>query len=617
MKKILRKELTLLDVFCIATGAMISSGLFILPGMAFARAGPAVILSYIIAGLFCIPTVLSMSELTTAMPKAGGDYFYIMRGFGPLLGTVAGFCAWFSLILKGAFALIGMGAYLVLITSFDLKALAVGCCIFFVALNLAGVKEAARFQVLLVLGLLVILASYIFFGLRHANHGSVRPFFSEGIGSVLQTASFVFVSYAGLIKVAALAEEIKKPWKTIPLGMLLSLSVTMALYAVVVWITILLMPAQDLKNSLMPISDGAAATNYNILMIFISIAAFMAFISTANSGIMTASRYPLGMSRDRLLPPFFQRIAVKTNTPYVAILFTGLFMVFILLFLKIELLVKVASSILILLYIFTNLTLVLFRESKLLSYRPRFRAPLYPFLQIIGILGGMFLLIEMGTLIVFLMLFFIFLTFCWYELYAKQEATRDSALLYVLERLVVQNAELRSDNLLSELKDIVIQRDKILKDDFYNIIEESPVLDIEKRISLNEFYYKITDILSDDLSIPADTLYSTFMEREKKFTTMLREGFSIPHIIVDKAGCFRVLLVRAKAGILYPENHLVFCSFVIVSSLDKRRVHLEMLAAMAEIAREPDFDAKWLGAANKQDLKNVLLLADRTKPPGL
>jgi amino acid transporter len=112
MKKALKKELAFLDIFCVASGAMISSGLFILPGLAFAKAGPAAILSYVLAGVLCIPTALSKAELTTAMPKAGGDYFYIMRGFGPLFGTIAGLSAWFSLSLKGAFALLGMGAYL-------------------------------------------------------------------------------------------------------------------------------------------------------------------------------------------------------------------------------------------------------------------------------------------------------------------------------------------------------------------------------------------------------------------------------------------------------------------------------------------------------------------------
>ena len=166
MERVLKKELTLLDVFCVATGAMVSSGLFILPGLAFAKAGPAVMFSYIIAGIFCLPTLLSMAELTTAMPKAWGDYFYIMRGFGPLLGTLAGFSTWFSLSLKGAFALMGMGAYLSIITSLPINVIAFWLCLFFVILNLIGIKEAGRFQVFLVLGLLGLLFSYIVLGMK-------------------------------------------------------------------------------------------------------------------------------------------------------------------------------------------------------------------------------------------------------------------------------------------------------------------------------------------------------------------------------------------------------------------------------------------------------------------
>ena len=152
--KELKKGLGLLDIFCVAVGAMISSGLFVLPGLAFEKAGPAVVLSYMLAGFLCIPTLLSKAELITAMPKAGGDYFYIMRGFGPLLGTMAGFSTWFSLSLKGAFALLGMGAYVSLITDVPINVVALFCCLFFVVLNLLGVKKAGRLQVLLVLGLI-------------------------------------------------------------------------------------------------------------------------------------------------------------------------------------------------------------------------------------------------------------------------------------------------------------------------------------------------------------------------------------------------------------------------------------------------------------------------------
>ncbi len=111
----LKKDLGLAGVFCIATGAMISSGLFVLPGIAFAKAGPAMILAYLLAGVLVVPAMFSKAELATAMPKAGGSYFYIERSMGALPGTMAGLANWFSLALKSAFALVGIGAFASLI----------------------------------------------------------------------------------------------------------------------------------------------------------------------------------------------------------------------------------------------------------------------------------------------------------------------------------------------------------------------------------------------------------------------------------------------------------------------------------------------------------------------
>ncbi len=606
----LPRGLGLFEVFCIATGAMISSGLFILPGMAFARSGPAVILAYIIAGLFCIPTVLSMSELTTAMPRAGGDYFYIMRGFGPLLGTIAGFSAWFSLSLKGSFALVGMGAYLSILTTLPLSTTALVCCIVFVLINLTGVKEAARFQVGLVAGLIAILGVYVFFGLSSGKQGRLTPFFSEGMGSVLHTASFVFVSYAGLIKVAALAEEVRKPGTTIPLGMFVSLLVTVLIYCIVIVITIVILPAESLADSLTPISDGAAAMGHPILSIIVGISAFLAFISTANSAIMTASRYPLGMSRDKLLPGFFNVISRRFNTPYISILATGVFMILVIVLLKVDLLVKVASSILILLYLFTNLTLILFRESKLLSYRPKFRSPFYPYVQILGIIAAVFLLIEMGTFIVFLMMVFIFIAYGWYRIYASKQTTRDSALLFLLERLVVRDSELRSDYLLSELKEIVIQRDKISPDKFHELIENAFFLEIDSRMGAKRFYKKISNYLGKKLDIDPKRLLEKFMEPNKIACALIRPGWAIPHIFIEEEGILQVLLVRAREGVEFEQDETASIIFVIVGSHSERQYHLEILA---EISRDPEFDKKWRQAANERDLKNLILLTERDR----
>lgn len=613
MKKELKKDLGLLDIFCVATGAMISSGLFILPGLAFAKAGPAVILSYIIAAIFCIPTLLSMAELTTAMPKAGGDYFYIMRGFGPLLGTVAGFSTWFSLSLKGAFALLGMGAYLSLITHIPLNTIALVCCLIFILLNLIGVKEAGKFQVFLVIGLLAVLLIYILLGIRAVNPGNFSPFFVGGFGSLFSTASFVFISYGGLTKIVALAEEIKNPKKVLPLGMLLSLVVTSILYALVIYVTIGVMQPESLRGTLTPISDGAMVFGGDPLRIIISIGAFLAFISTANAGIMTASRYPLGMSRDKLLPAIFQKISSRFKTPYISILITGLFMVTVILFLKLELLVKVASSVLILLYIFANLTLILFRESKIQSYRPKFRSPLYPFMQIFGILGGLFLLIEMGSFILFLTCIFLLLGVAWYRVYAQKRASRDSALIYALEKLVTKDKGLASDGLLIELKDIVIQRDEVIEDRFHKLIEQSRILDIDAPLKANDFFKEISAILSQELQMETKELYKKFSEREKEASTVLRKGLAIPHIVVEGKSIFKILLVRAKAGIIFSEDNVAHIVFILVGSFDERNLHLKALAAIAQITEGPGFDKKWLEARNADELRSIILLAERRR----
>lgn len=613
MKPGLKRELTLLDVFCVATGAMISSGLFILPGLAYTKAGPAVILSYILAGVLCMPTLLSMAELTTAMPKAGGDYFYIMRGFGPLLGTIAGFSTWFSLSLKGAFALIGMGVYLNILTQIPLNVIALLCCLFFIFLNLIGIREAGRFQVFLVLGLLSVLLFYIFWGFKAVNPTNFTPFFAKGVGSVFATASFVFISYGGLTKVAALAEETKNPGRNLPLGMFISILATSVIYALVIFVTIGVLNPESLKNTLTPISDGAGAFGGGILKIIISIAAFLAFISTANAGIMTASRYPLGMSRDELLPRFFQRISARFKTPYISILFTGFFMIAVISFLKLELLVKVASSVLILLFIFANLTLILFRESKILSYRPKFRAPFYPHMQILGILGGLFLLVEMGTFILFLTGIFLIIGFAWYKVYAQKRAAQDYALIYVLERLVNKDKELASESLLSELKDIVIQRDEIIEDKFHKLIEKSDVLDIEKPLQMEDFFKEVSDILGRELNLDPQDLFKKFVTRENESSTVVRKGLAIPHIIVEGKNIFKVLLVRAKAGVIFPSDNLVHIVFVLLGSLDERNLHLKVLAAIAQITQNPEFDNKWFNAASKEELKNIVLLAERRR----
>ena len=132
----LKKGLTFLDVFCIATGAMISSGIFILPGLAFSRTGPSVFISYFLAGLLALIGIMSVVELSTAMPKAGGDYYFINRSLGPLIGTISGFLSWLALSLKSAFAIFGIAEIVFLVTGMNVVISSILLCLFFIFLNI-------------------------------------------------------------------------------------------------------------------------------------------------------------------------------------------------------------------------------------------------------------------------------------------------------------------------------------------------------------------------------------------------------------------------------------------------------------------------------------------------
>ena len=346
-KRRLKREISLLGVFCLAAGAMISSGLFILPGIASSEVGAALFLSYILASLFALPTVLSQAELATAMPKAGGDYFFITRSMGYLAGTIGGLSTWLSLSFKSVFALIGMSAYSALIpflSNIPMKVVAISLCAVFVLINLKGVKHAGRLQVGLVLFLLVLLAVYIIEGFSKIHISKYVPFAPFGAKSIFSTAGFVFISYGGITQIASMAEEIENPSRNIPLGMILSLIIVGLIYGLVIFVTTGLLNADSLSNSLTPISDGARVSMNYWGEIIMAVAAVLAFVSTANAGIMSASRYPLAMSRDNLLPRFLSKVHPGNKTPHRTIILTGLFMILVILFLDLKILVEIGRA---------------------------------------------------------------------------------------------------------------------------------------------------------------------------------------------------------------------------------------------------------------------------------
>jgi amino acid transporter/mannitol/fructose-specific phosphotransferase system IIA component (Ntr-type) len=607
----LARRLGLLDVFCIASGAMISSGLFVLPGMAFAKAGPAVVASYVLASLLAITGMLSIAELTTAMPKAGGDCFYITRGMGSGVGTVAGLLNWFALSLKSAFALVGMVAFAGLLFPAHPQITGAILCAVFVAINLIGVKEAAWFQVALVVGLFGLLGVYIVVGFPAINVNRLEPFTPQGLKAVAATAGFVFVSYGGLLKTVSVAEEIRHPGRVIPQALILSLLTVGLLYGLTVFVTVGVVDGGQLKGSLTPITDAASAFLGRGGMVAMSIAAILAFISTANAGIMAASRYLLALSRDGQLPPLVGRVGRRFHTPHFAILLTGV-VVLAGIFIDITALVKAASVVLILSYILSNLAVIVLRESHLQNYRPLFRTPLYPWIQLIGIGGFGLLLFEMGEPAFIISAVMILSAFLVYWIYGRRRAAGESALLHLIERIT--DKKLVTGTLEAELKQIIRERDRIELDRFDGIIENSVVLDVDRPMAAEEFFHLVADKMSKRLGLWPEAIHNLLVEREKESSTVISPGLAIPHVVVPGEGTFDVLLARSRDGITFSKDKpAVHSVFVLLGTKDERNYHLQALSAIAQIVQDKNFEKRWMRARSEQALRDVILLSERKR----
>lgn len=617
----MKRELGLADVFAVAAGAMISSGLFVLPGIAFSKAGPAMILAYLISSILIIPSVLSKAELATAMPRAGGTYFFIERSLGSMMGLFSGFAGWLSLALKSAFAIVGMAVLIevVLLTGFaaklnlwQLKAIAAACCLVFTALNIVSVKHTSRFQILLVVVMMAILALFIFLGSKSVEAARYAGFLDKGWSAVLATSGLVFVSFGGLTKVASIAEEVKDPGRNIPTGMILAWFVVTVAYLGVIIVTVGVVDSDELSGSHMPISLGASKFAGAWGFAILGFAAIAAFITTANGGILAASRSPMAMSRDKLLPSGLSGVSERFKTPHFSIILTGAFMITAIVCLDIESLVKTASTLMIILFILVNASVIIMRESRIQSYRPKFKSPLYPYIHISAIVVYALLIVDMGRVPLLITACFIIVSVAWYLLYVARRVSRACAVMHIVER--VTDRELQTVTLENELRDILIERDEIIEDRFDKLVRACRILDLDGRRKAETVFRELATILAERLETNEHVLFEKFLHREAEGGTVIQPGMAIPHIVVEGEKKFDVLLVRARDGIKFlGVQEPVKIMFVLAGSRDERNYHLRALMAIAQIAQEKNFEQRWLAARDVEGLRNLILLSTRKR----
>ena len=433
--KELERDLGLPSVLAISIGAMIGSGIFILPALALEIAGPSVILAYALAGLLVVPAALSKSEMATAMPEAGGTYIYIERGMGPLLGTIAGVGTWFSLSFKGALALIGGVPYLLLLFDLPLKPVALGLAAVLILINVVGAKQTGRLQVAIVVVMLAALGWFAAGSAPSVQSGNYANFFADGLGGLLAATGLVFVSYAGVTKVASVAEEVENPGRNIPLGILGSLAFTTVLYVAIVAVLVGITDPGSVAGSLTPVAVGAEQTLGRAGVAAVTLAAVLALVSTANAGILSSSRYPFAMSRDSLAPPSLSSVSERFGTPVTSITVTGAVLLVLIAFVPILDIAKLASAFQIMVFAMINVALIAFREGSV-EYEPEFVSPLYPWVQVFGAVSGLALLTQMGTVALAGAAVITVASVVWYLVYVRPRVDREGAATDAIRRQV-------------------------------------------------------------------------------------------------------------------------------------------------------------------------------------
>ena len=409
LKTTFARTIGLSGVVIISLSAMLP-GIFVTPTFAAEIMGPGIWLAFLLAASVVLPGAVSKAELSSGMPTSGGSYVFLERTYGPLIGTISGLGLWSSFLLKSAFALIGFSAYFVVVTTYfnfdmDMFTLSLSALVLITVVNILGVSKVKAIQtpiVVTTVGLLLVMCIMALFSADFDATVPVQGALSTDVWTLAETSAFVFVAYAGVTKIAAIGDEVKRPEKNLPQGILLSLAIATVLYTLIAFTMMATMPdewwIQDGKVIENPISVFAthlAGTEFGVLVAIISV---LTMISMALAGLLGSSRFLFAMSRDNLLPQPLEDVNVRFETPHIPIILTGLAMGLAILFVPLKDVVKLASGFKIMIFMLINSCVIVLRQtSEEHDWNPAYKGPLYPYLNLWGIVAGAFLISLMGS----------------------------------------------------------------------------------------------------------------------------------------------------------------------------------------------------------------------------
>jgi basic amino acid/polyamine antiporter, APA family len=405
----LNRAVGLLDLTALGIGAIIGTGIFVILGEAIGDAGPAIILSFVLAGVTCAFSALSYAELASSIPVSGSAYTYGYATMGELVAWIIGWDLILEYGVSVAAVAVGWGQYFneLLDTlfgislpdalasppgdggSFNLPAVFIVLAI--TVLLVSGVRESARANAVMVVIKIAIVLLFIVLAFTGFESSNLTPFNPEGFNGVVTAASVIFFAYIGFDAISTSGEEVKRPSRDLPIAIITSLAVCTVLYILVSTSAVGALPYTKLDGQEAPLAYVLDSLGFSWGATVISFGALVAITSVVLTILYGQTRIMFAMCRDGLLPRGFAKISQKRRTPVRITATFGLLIAVIAAFVPLEEIAKLVNIGTLFAFVITNIGVIVLRRTRP-DLERGFRVPFVPVFPLIGAALAIFLM---------------------------------------------------------------------------------------------------------------------------------------------------------------------------------------------------------------------------------
>ncbi|MEU6551044.1 amino acid permease [Streptomyces sp. NPDC046915] len=410
----LKRTMGLFQLICFGVGAIVGTGIFVGLSDSVAQAGPAVVVSFVLAAITCVFTALSFAELGGAIPVSGSSYSFAYAGLGESTAFLVGWCLLLEYGISISAVAVGWSQYvnelLHSLTGLQLPAalsggpgdggvvnlpavivIAMGC-----VLLVRGVRESAGATAVMAAVKIAILVAFCVIGFSAFKDGNLTPFAPAGIGGIGAGTTAAFFSYIGFDAITTAGEEAKNPRRDIPVAILVCMGVVTLLYCAVALAAIGAIGGDQ-------VAGRPAALSYVVNEVtgsavgggVIAFGAVVAIASVVLAVMYGQTRILMSMSRDGLIPGVFEKVSPKTATPVAGTLIVGTVFAVPAAFASLDAVMNLCTIGTLAIMAVVNISVIALRRREPGLARS-FRVPLYPVLPLLGVGFCLYLMYETG-----------------------------------------------------------------------------------------------------------------------------------------------------------------------------------------------------------------------------